>query len=607
MKIFTFRISTVIKILALLLVITVFIIDIIFDKRLTVRSADLSYAMQEGGGEWLQELGNFFSSWGVYWIVVYFHLYILFNWEVAYMLYIISLYFLPFITTMMLKAIYYRGRPYVIDERVNGCECDPGMPSGHSTMSVMTYWILYEVTKRNLIERLKHYWLRVTLKIVVGVLCILITLSIMISRIILGVHSYPQIIIGTIVALVYCTIFTFHSFTVILHKLRYRIRYIAGGFGIFLLFFIIGMMFLNHYAREQREYWVYFHKCEACMGSFVRGQTETLSVIYFYVFFLMCFGFTGPRVESAEEKEIKKLIKEEENKEEKGIDYKAEQGNGKKPNGPIDGSSNPSPLERVPINMVNNRSRNVGNQFINREDEFIAEELPQQGQPDQNRPGGTSPDSPPDGIIDVEFRGESKPFVPPPKAINAFTFKEHSGRYLIYLALHLPALIILGVFHFIIKPVIREERMNLIGQCFLYIGFYGVGTALLGAGMVGIRNSMFKRAKIYDDNDSIDFPSLLRYRRRQEDEIEVKIDKDLSGHHHTHINRIHKPHDQLGLQSQSQPRDSNSLHHNPSIRSNQMQSPDRTIPQNEINHHSVPADDHPAHPSKSKPVIQNDA
>jgi hypothetical protein len=184
------------------------------------------------------------------------------------------------------------------------------MPSGHSTMSVMTYWILYEVTKRNLIERLKHYWLRVTLKIVVGVLCILITLSIMISRIILGVHSYPQIIIGTIVALSVLHNFYFPQF----HCNAPAQVQVQDSLH---CWWIRNLPTLLHHRndvpeplrkRATRLLGVSSSKCEACMGSFVRGQTETLSVIYFYVFFLMCFGFTGPRVESARmRKEIKKI------------------------------------------------------------------------------------------------------------------------------------------------------------------------------------------------------------------------------------------------------------------------------------------------------------
>jgi len=395
----------------------------------------------------------------------------------------------------------------------------------------------------------------------------------------------------------------------LLHRIRYRIRYIAGGFGIFLLFFIIGMMFLNHYAREQPDYWQFFSKCEACMGSFVRGQTETLSVIYFYVFFLMCFAFTGPRVESKEEKRLKKKLEEEKKRELEGAGTSAEPTNKNNGDERASGYGQNRQLQKTPINAVDNRPRNMQKKVQNQEEMNVVSNQVnlhgQEEQPEQNKIREDSDGSRSHGIIDVDFHGRDENYIPPPKAVISFTLKEHVFRYLIYLALHIPGLVVMAIFNFYVKLTVRDQKMSLIGQCFLYLVFYGIGTALIGGFMVGMRNIVFKKVKLYYYNDSLYFPNLLKLRQDHEDEIEVKIDEDALGHHHAHINRMH----------------SQNLHHNSTERVQQPQenfnseqlplskpvySPNH-IPQNEINHHSVPADDHPAHPSKSKPVIQNDA
>ena len=142
------KISTIVKASIGLLVVAFVVIDLIYNRGLTTSSSDFSLTAQRWGGSSLAVIGNILSTVFTYWILVYLHAYVVLARDHQYMVYTFTSYFFPLIIVIFLKAIYYRGRPYVISEKVDGCECDPGMPSGHACMAVMCYSIAYDQARK---------------------------------------------------------------------------------------------------------------------------------------------------------------------------------------------------------------------------------------------------------------------------------------------------------------------------------------------------------------------------------------------------------------------------------------------------------------------------
>ena len=126
------------------------------------------------------------------------------------MLYYLVLFMLTCAVSFILKAIYYGPRPYVINESVAGCECDPGMPSAHASITAATYWITYELIDKQIIERslkAKQLW-----EFISAFFCFVITVLVIVSRVTLGAHSYSQLIVGLFIGLALSTVFTVRVF-----------------------------------------------------------------------------------------------------------------------------------------------------------------------------------------------------------------------------------------------------------------------------------------------------------------------------------------------------------------------------------------------------------
>ena len=168
--------------------------------------------------------------------------YVLFNKDITYMLYTITLYLIPYTIVFVLKALYYKGRPFVIDQRVEGCSCDPGMPSGHAIMSMIGYYIVYRFVTDT-------YWLkssfRYLYRTLLALLCIFMALAIILSRVVLGAHSYIQLIFAIIIGLNIILYVTYHNFKRVLRYFRGRLKTMAIGFAFFLTLFIPTMLYIN--------------------------------------------------------------------------------------------------------------------------------------------------------------------------------------------------------------------------------------------------------------------------------------------------------------------------------------------------------------------------
>ena len=231
-----------IRLFALLVLIAVIIIDFIYDADFLRNSASLSVSLQEDGGEWLKTVSEILSSVFTYWIPVLVGVYVLFNKDITYMLYTVTLYLVPYTIVFTLKALYYKGRPFVIDRRVDGCSCDPGMPSGHAIMSMIGYYIVYRfVTDTFWLKSSMRYLYRTILALV----CIFLALAVSFSRVVLGAHSYIQLIFAIIIGLNIILYLTYHNFKRVLRYFRGRLRTMALGYGFFLTLFIPTMLYIN--------------------------------------------------------------------------------------------------------------------------------------------------------------------------------------------------------------------------------------------------------------------------------------------------------------------------------------------------------------------------
>ena len=103
-----------------------------------------------------------------------------------------------------LKVVYLQERPLWIEDKIetgNLHACGYGNPSGHSLSSTCLYLSLWNFISQIIETKVENKCIANTLKYTILILCILIFITIMISRLFLGVHSLNQIIFGSFLGL----------------------------------------------------------------------------------------------------------------------------------------------------------------------------------------------------------------------------------------------------------------------------------------------------------------------------------------------------------------------------------------------------------------------
>ena len=108
-------------------------------------SIDLTIYMQEKGGFFAKYYSIFASTVATYWIVGFFFIHFLFAYRQVTFLYYFSTWAIPTTIVLFLKGSYAHGRPFVIGKEVEAlsCNCDYGMPSGHSSMAISGYYVIF--------------------------------------------------------------------------------------------------------------------------------------------------------------------------------------------------------------------------------------------------------------------------------------------------------------------------------------------------------------------------------------------------------------------------------------------------------------------------------
>lgn len=98
----------------------------------------------------------------------------------------------------LMKIWYGSKRPFWVDPELYQGICDGGFgnPSGHSMTTTFIYLALFLLlTEKKIVKKSK------TLKIILFMICIVWTILIILSRLILGVHSVNQVIYGSLLGL----------------------------------------------------------------------------------------------------------------------------------------------------------------------------------------------------------------------------------------------------------------------------------------------------------------------------------------------------------------------------------------------------------------------
>ena len=156
-------------------------------------------------------------------------------------IYFIGLIFCIYIQSLI-KLIYCDSRPFLDNDILfkGICEGGFGNPSGHSLVSVFLYLTFFHY-----LIKLKYINDNKLLKFLLGATLSIITILILISRFILGLHSLNQIILGSFIGawifLFIFILFEFDEITMITYrKLFHKKLYIffislKSYFGLFLI------------------------------------------------------------------------------------------------------------------------------------------------------------------------------------------------------------------------------------------------------------------------------------------------------------------------------------------------------------------------------------
>lgn len=185
--------NTIIKYILLLLYVIVAVVGEFFYRNpLFEQSIDFEMSWKTNAWEFTKIFYNIITNLGgeycliIYLIVIYFFFPLTKSF-----CFIVGVIVCNFIDNIM-KLWFHNPRPFWKEEQLfSNCDGGFGNPSGHSFTSTFTYLGVFKLISQTQIVS-KHTWLQMTLFL----FCVLMIIGIVLSRVILGMHSLNQVIYG---------------------------------------------------------------------------------------------------------------------------------------------------------------------------------------------------------------------------------------------------------------------------------------------------------------------------------------------------------------------------------------------------------------------------
>ena len=248
----TFNKNKLKNIFILILLPIIFIFDNYYRNKLYIYSLDLGISLQKYYSENLILLMKFITKFGCDYCCFIFLFFVFVQFSlIQSIIYFIGLIFCIYIQSLI-KLIYCDSRPFLDNDILfkGICEGGFGNPSGHSLVSVFLYLTFFHY-----LIKLKYINDNKLLKFLLGATLSIITILILISRFILGLHSLNQIILGSFIGawifLFIFIIFKFDKITMITYrKLFNKKLYIFFISLSFLLFLYAPLLCLNKFHQN---------------------------------------------------------------------------------------------------------------------------------------------------------------------------------------------------------------------------------------------------------------------------------------------------------------------------------------------------------------------
>lgn len=250
------RVATVLLLLAIA-------VELAISDRMLLHSASITHSLQQSASYLSTTMEVYTHIVAALPLVIVFG-YLLASKQQLKALYYFTLFYIPIGLATLGKLLLYRGRPWQVRADITGTACDPGMPSGHTIVAFTGFYITYEIFREALQPRPIFKWL-------LGLFCLSNASLVGLSRIYLGDHSYPQVLMGILISsncVLHLDLPTFSRLLPSPRPFQSRLALFTACYFSFCLLFL----WVNHSYRGRPDFWLHMHKNSACQGSLVIGQ-----------------------------------------------------------------------------------------------------------------------------------------------------------------------------------------------------------------------------------------------------------------------------------------------------------------------------------------------
>ncbi|KAM3135153.1 hypothetical protein pb186bvf_012799 [Paramecium bursaria] len=173
-------------------------------------------------------------------------------------------------TNFLLKEAFNQGRPYMINDQIQATSCETSLakPSGHSMGIVLYMLSIYQIEFYNF-QVVSFKWIKI---ITYG----LIILTVGLSRLIIGVHTISQILMGFVFGIAFFVLYTSYIHEKlrqiilkhIFRRAKYTFRLANLIFALFIIFLTVPLA-VDHYSKiyfqnHPEVYQQYFDAVQSC-------------------------------------------------------------------------------------------------------------------------------------------------------------------------------------------------------------------------------------------------------------------------------------------------------------------------------------------------------